>query len=211
MSAPLAARVQTPNPPERAFHLLLRAYPESFRAAYGPEMTLLLRDMYRDSEDSRIRFWTTVAMDVMRSAPAERIGAFRSRWPRGTQTEDRTMRPMATLAIMIGMLEFVGALTEVWAGWAQIHDGYWLAAVAVVVVAALLLASAGIVLLRGARGSVTAARVATVASLLGFAGASLIHPWMSIVARILGICVPVALLLFIGRPRRSAPSAPLVG
>ena len=57
---------------ERAYRLLLRAYPAAFRAAYGREMTQLFNDRRRDASSARGQFWAAMLADVARSAPTMR-------------------------------------------------------------------------------------------------------------------------------------------
>ena len=61
---------------QRLFQLMLRAYPREFRLEYGPDMTQLFRDCYRDIQSdgliSAIAFWRRMIVDVIRTAPLER-------------------------------------------------------------------------------------------------------------------------------------------
>ena len=49
--------MSAPTNPERAYRLLMRAYPADFRAQFEREMTLLFRDQLRDSRVIGVRFW----------------------------------------------------------------------------------------------------------------------------------------------------------
>lgn len=64
----------------RLFAFVLLAYPRTFRLEYGSEMTQLFRDCYRDSQAgnwiTKVRFWLRVMLDVIRTAPLERLEAF---------------------------------------------------------------------------------------------------------------------------------------
>jgi len=62
---------------------MLRAYPREFRLEYGPDMTQLFRDCYRDIQSdgliSAIAFWRRMIVDVIRTAPLERWEALERR------------------------------------------------------------------------------------------------------------------------------------
>jgi putative ABC transport system permease protein len=67
---------------ERAYALLLRAYPLSFRQASGLGMAEMFRDLHRDTRRRHglrglFRLWLRTILDVARNAPAERIAAGR--------------------------------------------------------------------------------------------------------------------------------------
>ena len=68
---------------QRLFQLMLRAYPREFRLEYGPDMTQLFRDCYRDIQSdgliSAIAFWRRMIVDVIRTAPLERWEALERR------------------------------------------------------------------------------------------------------------------------------------
>ena len=72
----------TARPAERAYALLLRAYPPQFRAAYEREMALCFRDLVRDAGAPGMGFWMMIVADVARSAPALRFDALRARPPK---------------------------------------------------------------------------------------------------------------------------------
>ena len=61
---------------KRLFQLMLLAYPREFRLEYGPEMTQLFRDCYRDIQSggagTAVGFWLRTIADVIRTAPVER-------------------------------------------------------------------------------------------------------------------------------------------
>jgi len=63
----------------RIFQFALLAYPRAFRLEYGAEMTQLFRDCYRDSQSgnplNRTIFWLRMILDVLRTAPRERLEA----------------------------------------------------------------------------------------------------------------------------------------
>jgi len=62
---------------------MLRAYPRAFRLEYGPEMTQLFRDCYRDTHAdgliTALAFWQRMIVDVIRTAPLERWEALERR------------------------------------------------------------------------------------------------------------------------------------
>jgi hypothetical protein len=71
------AKTNTPAA-DRAYALLLYAYPKAFRYEYGPHMTQLFRDCYRAEEKrkgvfGRLRLWLSILVDVIQSAPKERL------------------------------------------------------------------------------------------------------------------------------------------
>jgi hypothetical protein len=181
---------------ERVYRLLLRAYPAEFRAAFGREMTQLFRDRRR--EEGGARFWGGIALDVVRSAPAQRWESWRGRRGGTVHTGEGKMITMAILAIMVGALEGTGALFEGWRAF-QDGDGPNLLGGTMGLVASALLLSAGVALLRRSPGAVGLARGAAltmlpVTVLIGF-----VLPMMGGLAILLGIGFPLALLLFLRR------------
>jgi hypothetical protein len=192
---------------ERVYRLLLRAYPAAFRAAYGREMVLAFRDQRRETGASGVRFWAAVVWDVARSAPALRVEALRARGEKGSRTEEGTMKPMAILAVLIGALEVVNAAAEGWVGWTTYRDGYSLAGGVMGAVAGALLVASGIALLRRSPGAAAWARGAASTCLVMFLVIGLVTPRLSILALLLGIGFPLALLLFLRWSRgRSVPT-----
>jgi hypothetical protein len=192
---------------ERAYRLMLRAYPPGFRAAYGREMVLVFRDRRREASARGMRFWWEMIWDVARSAPALRLDAFRMRWEGDIQTGEEKMRTMAILAVLIGVAEAANALVEGRAGGIA-NGGFWLAGVSLTIVAGALLLAAGILMLRRAPGAVRWAQAAAIICLTVVVLIRLVQPWMSIFATLLGIAFPIALLLFLWWTRRRGPSAP---
>jgi hypothetical protein len=60
----------------RIFQFVLLAYPRAFRLEYESEMTQLFCDCYRDSQSGhRVIFWLRMILDVLRTAPLERLEA----------------------------------------------------------------------------------------------------------------------------------------
>ena len=231
-SAPLA---------ERAYRLLLRAYPAAFQAEYGREMLLHFRDLRRAAAPARaaLDFWGDVLWDVVRSAPALRAQDWRARaltlFRRGAQRRApvhgrwldtfftggstmRAARATAGLAVVVGIYEGANALAEGWAGRAASAGGTtdgvtgagatWLMALALAAAAGALLAAVGVALLRRRPAGPLPGwlRVATVGCLVAFVAAGFVHSWMALVARLLGVAVPLALLAVL-RPGRG-PSRP---
>ena len=72
-----------PNAAERAFRVLLRLYPASFRARFGHEMVdyFLVRWRRIDGADGRLRFAVRTLTDVVRSAAREQARRFRPAAP----------------------------------------------------------------------------------------------------------------------------------
>lgn len=195
---------------EWAYRLLLRAYPGGFRAAYGREMALAFRDQRREVGARGVRFWGAMVWDVARSAPALRVEVLRAWWDRGIQPEEGKMKPMASLAVLIGALEAVNALAEAWVGGMMNGDGYSLLGGTLGAVAGALLAASGIALLRRAPGAAAWARGAAITCLAVFVFIGLVKLRLSIFAIILGIGFPIALLLFLRWTRGRGPSVPMM-
>ena len=193
---------------DRVYRLLLRAYPAAFRAAYGREMALVFRDRRRAPGARGIRFWTEMVWDVARSAPPLRLEAWRARWGVAIQTKGGTMKTMAILAVVIGALEALNALAETWAGGVAGRNASALLGLALAVVAGAMLLASGIALLRRSRGAAALARGAALACLAVFALIALATPMLSVLATVLGIGFPIALLIFLRWTRRRGPSMP---
>jgi hypothetical protein len=182
---------------ERAYRLLLRAYPAEFRAEFGREMALVFRDQHRENGAGAVRFWAATLWDVALSAPTLRLAALRVKWNRDTQIGEGKMKPMAILAILIGAMEAINALAEGLAGGLVNRDAASLAALTFAIVAGVLLVVAGIQLLRRSSGAASLARAAAVACLAVFVIITLATPMLSIFSTILGIGFPIALLIFL--------------
>lgn len=186
---------------ERIYRLLLRAYPAAFRAAYGREMLMLFRDRLREvaDADGGVRFWVEMFWDVARSAPALRLEALRARRDADIPTEGGTMKTMAILAVLIGAFETVNSLAEGWAGGVVNRDAYSLTAGALGAAAGLVLLAAGVAMLLRSRRAATLAGGAAVACVAVFAIVAVAAPRLSLLATILGIAFPIALLIFLRR------------
>lgn len=195
---------------QRAYRLLLRAYPAGFRNAYGREMALVFRDQYQEEGVSRVRFWAGIIWDVVRSAPALRSEVLRAWWERDTQTEEGVMMTMAILAILTGAIEAVNALQEVWGGGMVKHYGWSLVGGTMGLVAGALLLTSGIALLRRSPDARALARGAAITCLAVFVLIGLVKPIASYFATMLGIGFPIALLLFLRWTGRRGQSDPVM-
>jgi putative ABC transport system permease protein len=92
---------------ERAYAVLLRAYPLSFRREAGLGMAEMFRDLHRETRARRgaaglVHLWARTLLDTAWNAPAERIAALVER-KRLRKPADRALRPkgvgtMETLA-----------------------------------------------------------------------------------------------------------------
>lgn len=196
---------------ERAYALLLHAYPESFRREFAREMMLVFRDQRRTEHRSGVRFWVELIMDVVRSAAVERVEALRTWWDTHIHIEEGTMKPMAIVAGLIGALEAVNASVELWAGGVKNGDGFSLAGGMLGVLAGLLLLAAGIVLVRSSTvRSLAWARGAAISCLSLFVFIAVVTPRLSLLATILGIGIPIVLLFFLHRAGGRGRAQPMV-
>jgi hypothetical protein len=186
-----------PTTAERVYRLLMRAYPAEFRRRYENEMSLLFRDQRRESTEGALRFWLQLSWDVARSAPALRAESMRSHSGRVFQLEERKMKPMAILAILIGAVELLGAIVEVRAGWPSYGGGLPIVSVLIMMLAALLLLGAGIGLLLRAPAALRWANGSAITCLAAVVLVRLTFPWMSIFSTMLAVGFPIALLLFL--------------
>ncbi len=193
---------------ERMYRLLLRAHPVEFRAEYGREMEQVFRDQRREAASSGIRFWAETMWDVARSAPALRVDAARDGWEDFTRATGGTMKTIASVAMLIGVVLVASALAEGWAGGLANHDGRSLIAATLGVVAGALLLGAGTGLLRGSRDAAVRAKGAAIACLVVFALMLFAAPRMSVFTNLLGFGFPIALLLFLRRRRGEGASSP---
>ncbi|MFL5620870.1 MAG: hypothetical protein ACJ79A_21015 [Gemmatimonadaceae bacterium] len=185
---------------ERTYALLLRAYPRAFRAAFGREMTLCFRDLVRDAGAPGVGFWMMIVADVARSAPALRFDALRARWRSNVRPEERRMKPMGILAVLIGLTQIVNATTELVAGGAALAT-FPRFAVLLAIAVALLLLAAGIALVRRSPRAPSLARLAAVAWLVLVVITRAVHPWMSVFTLMLAVVFPIVLLVFVWRTR----------
>jgi len=191
---------------ERIYRLLLRAYPPDFRAVYGREMVLLFRDQCRESDVRTFGFWAAVIWDLARSAPALRAEAWCTRGRESTRTIEVIMKLAGVLAVLLGVYGGVSALTEAVAGMRGTPSGAYILAVLLGVIAAALLLTAGASLLRSPVSGRPTATITTLASLVIVLIARLLHPWMGMLALIVGIGFPIVLLAALHWPNRRGPS-----
>ena len=108
----------------RFYELLLRSYPADFRQKYEREMLLVFGDMRRHRRSSAVRFWVNAIWDVMQTAPVQRLDTLKMQMICDPYSaENVTMRmTMAILTTMIGAMEAVNAMQEVWLGSGFNHD-----------------------------------------------------------------------------------------
>ncbi len=196
-----------PTSAERMYHLLLRAYPEAFRADYGREMTLLFRDRCREADVGSLRFWMDVLWDVAQSAPALRAEAWRARGSGNTRTLGAIMKIAAMLTVLLGVFVTLGAAVDGVAGQRQGFGGTHLLSVVLGALAGAALLVAGLALLRSTSSGRRTATIASLASLLLVVLVRLVFPWMSIFSQLVGYGLPIGLLIALHWPRQGGPTA----
>lgn len=99
---------------KRLFQVMLFAYPREFRLEYGPEMTQVFRDCYRDTQLHRpltaAGFWLRIVLDVIRTAAVERWTTI----TKGSETMNNLTRDvigfLACVAIMVVAFLLLGYL-----------------------------------------------------------------------------------------------------
>ena len=74
------------------------------------------------------------------------------------------------------------------------------------VFASALLLGAGVAIMRGTPQGRNGARLALIGSLVMFASARLLFPWMGILAQLIGLGSPVVLLIALYWPRGASPA-----
>ena len=191
------------------YRLLLRSYPEDFRAAYAREMTMHFRDMHRDAHGRGAGFWFAIVWDVAKTASEMRLRHLRGWWKRNNHIEETAMLIMGILAMLVGAFEVVNSLIEVRYGVAG-GGGSWSLAVGLDgVLSGALLIAAGVALLGRIPKAVTLARVASIYCLATFGLVLAIRPMFSVFASLLGIGFPIILLAYLYLRGRGA-SAPRV-
>jgi hypothetical protein len=191
---------------ERVYRLLLRAYPRSFRSEYGGEMMLIFRDEYRIGKAATLRFWATMVSDVARSATSMWFDVLRSRVKDYTRIVEVIMKLAGILAVLLGVYGVVNTLVEAVPGMRGTPGGAYIMAVVLAIIAAALLLTAGAALLRSPVSGRHTAVIASLASLVTVVIARWLHPWMSMLALIVGILLPIALLAALQWPSRRGPS-----
>ena len=107
------------------------------------------------------------------------------------------MKLAALLTVGLGGFVIFGAITE-WMAASQ-HVGTYVPSVVLVVVASVLLLGASAAILLQKR---QAARLALIASLVCFAAARVLFPWMGIFLQLVGFGLPIGLLIALYWPRR---------
>jgi len=179
---------------ERAYGLLLRAYPAEFRATYGREMVLVFRAMVRDRGAATPGLWLKTIADVARTAPILRAEALRAHRNPNFRTEDGRMKTMGVLAVLVGLLQAVNAFAELSAGGTAGWPGL---VVAMAIVLSVLLLVAGVALLADASSAPVLAQIAAVSWLALVVVVRTVHPWMSILSTLLAVVFPLALLVYV--------------
>jgi hypothetical protein len=188
------------------FRMLLRAYPEDFRAAYGHEMMTVIADMQRDTRTSVPRLWSEMTLDMIRTAMTLRLESLARRDEGQLQHPEVMMIIMAILAIAVGAIEAANSMQEVWVRGA-LNSGWALAGGIIATGAGILLLIAGIGLLRRPK-ALTLPNVSAVACLAVFILVGVLKPQMSIFATILGIGFPLLMLSFVYWSTRRSLSGP---
>ena len=191
---------------ERVYRLLLRAYPRSFRSEFGGEMMLLFRDEYRSRNSVALGFWITMVCDVARSATSMWLEELSARAKDYTRIVEVIMKLAGILAVLLGVYGVVNAFAEAVPGMRGTLGGAYIVALVLGIVAAALLLTAGAALLRSPVSGRHTAIIASLASLVTVVIARLLHPWMSILALVVGIGFPIVLFVALQWPNRSGPS-----
>jgi hypothetical protein len=191
---------------ERVYRLLLRAYPTSFRSEYGGEMMQLFRDEYRRKNGAALGFWVAMVSDVARSAPSMWVEVLCARVKDYTRIVEVIMKLAGVLAVLLGVYGVVSALAEAVAGMRGTPSGAYTLAVVLGIIAAALLLTAGASLLRSPASGRHTATITLLASLVIVLIARLLHPWMGMLALIVGVGSPIMLLAALHWPSRRDPS-----
>lgn len=191
---------------ERVYRLLLRAYPTSFRSEYGGEMMLLFRDEYRRKNAAPLGFWVAMVSDVARSATSMWVEVLFARVKDYTRIVEVIMKLAGVLTVLLGVYGVVSALVEAVAGMRGTPGGAYILAVLLGVIAAALLLTAGASLLRSPVSGRHTTTIALLASLMIVLIARVLHPWMGMLALIVGIGSPILLLAALYWPNRRGPS-----
>ena len=197
---------------DRAYAVLLRAYPSHFRAAYGQEMARVFRDCRREDRGRGVRFWLAMVWDVAQSAPRVRMASWSRQVDGDFHPEETNMQrsTMAVLAIVIGAVEIGNCAVEGWVGGVGNGDSYSLQAGVLGIVAGTLMLASGVAMLRRTGSAARLAQVASVVSLAVFLLIGVIHGRMSIFATLLGTVFPVALMVYVRMSRGSGTQPPML-
>jgi hypothetical protein len=182
---------------ESMFRSVMCAYPPAFRRAFGRELVLVFRDQERNGLITR-GYWVALIIEIVSTAPqlwAEELHD-------GFLITELTMKLMAILAILIGMLETLNSLSESREALFAHRDPVSRAVLILTIASALLLTLAGLALLVRGEAARTIGRIAAVGCLIAFVFMASARPMMSVGARLVGIAFPISLLvfLFVRRP-----------
>lgn len=169
-------------------------------------MTLIFRDEYRRSNAAALGFWLSMLCDVARSATPMWLDVLRSRARDYTRIVEVTMKLAGILAVLFGVYGAVNAVAEAVPGMQGTPGGAYILAVVLGVIAAVLLLTAGAALLRSPVSGRRTATITALASLVMILIVRLLHPWMSMLALIVGIGLPIALLAALYWPNGRGPS-----
>lgn len=185
---------------ERVYRNLLRAYPARFRQAYEREMLLVFRDQQREGVTGSPSYWLECVSDVVRSASRE----WRDEITTNLQTGERPMRGFAVVAVLVAAFELFNTAVEIRAGGFVSRDGLAQMGMVITIVSVAALLGAGVALYRSGRSAVSFAQIAAVSCLASFAFMGLVRPTFSILAMLLGIGFPIALLAWTTMTRGKA-------
>lgn len=195
---------------ERAYQLLMRAYPEEFRGHYAHQMAIVFRDLRREGW-SGVRLWMFIIGDTVRSAPSLRIEKSRRRPVGQSHPKGGIMKTMAILAVVVGALTIVNSTLEGWTGGVVSHDGLSFVVWGLGALAGVSIVAAGVLLLRRSDGAMTLAQAAALACLAAFVLMLLVSPRLSVFANILGIGFPALLIAYVQLRRGNGRPAPMAG
>jgi len=169
-------------------------------------MLVLFRDQYRGGNAPAVRFWMTIVWDVAQSASSIWMEALSAHVKNYTRIVEVFMKLAGVLAALLGVYGVVSALTEAVAGMRGAPSGAYVLAVVLGIIAAALLLAAGAALLRSPVSGRHTATITLLASLVMVLIARLLHPWMGILALIVGIGSPILLLAAVHWPAGRGPS-----
>ena len=167
-------------------------------------MTLIFRDEFASRNTATLGFWVTMVCDIARSAPPMWVDALCARMNDYTRIVEVIMKLAGILAVLLGAYGVVNAFAEAVPGMRGTPGAAYILAVALAIIAASLLLTAGAALLRSPVSGRHTATIASLASLVIVVIARLLHPWMSMLALIVGIVLPIALLAALQWPNRQS-------
>lgn len=195
---------------ERAYRLLLRAYPSVFRAQYEREMLLAFRELHRERA-SAVRFWWALILDTILSAPALRLEMSRAGWEEEPQHKGAIMKTMAIIATLVGVATIVNASVEGWSGGIANHDPQSLLAGGLGVLAGVSMIIAGVLLVRRSSHARSRAQAAALMCVAAFVLMLVVSPRLSIAANLLGIGFPLLLVAYVQFHRSNGRHTPSMG